>query len=94
MSEAPKSRPSQFSLRVLFLAVSLTSAGIGGLAVILKGQASNIPGIDLAAVFWMWGASWMLIGAGLLAPFQKKAIGTVAGFIFALPAAWIVMRYF
>jgi hypothetical protein len=70
----------RFSLKRLF--ASLTLAGIG-LAIIgsLATREYNLPPslVDVAyALFWISGG--MILGAGLLLPFNRPVLGMILGF--------------
>ena len=75
---APKRRWLQFSLRDLFLAVTFVAVGCCGLIWIMRADYWGLPQIGLASGIW-YGSS-ALVGAGLLAPFRKKAAGAIGCF--------------
>ena len=70
----------QFSLRRLFASLTLAGMGlaiIGGLATRQYDLTPSIADIP-AALAWLGGG--MMLGAGLLLPFNRPALGAVLGF--------------
>lgn len=82
MLELRKERDWRFSLGRLMMATTIVALGLGGLAFAARVEWS-IEWIGL--FFGMWYGSAAILGAGLLMPFNKKAIGAISGFVLALP---------
>jgi hypothetical protein len=79
MSDAPKRRWVQFSLGELFFAITLIALGIGGMVTVMTTYLARTYGLFVA--FGLWYASGALLGAGLLSPFKKPALGVAVGFL-------------
>jgi hypothetical protein len=70
-----------FSLKQLILASTLVSIGIGLIAI----DKQLGWGIDPARDALLWSVASMLIGAGVMAPFNRKQLGALLGpFVLAL----------
>jgi hypothetical protein len=90
MSEGPKRRWFQFALKDLFFAITFLAVGFGGLVYCMRGDWSLA---DAPLVYGMWYGSVALIGAGVTAPFDKKTLGAVFGFLFAWPLLLLLERF-
>jgi hypothetical protein len=78
----------RFSIKDLLLAMLLVGVGLSTELVILNSVAGPMPmGIPIFVSFLcylaVFGTGGALIGAGLLAPFHRKAVGLAIGFVFA-----------
>ncbi len=71
----------QFSLRDLFLAMTLIAVGIGGLVWCMRVYGPRRG--DASLPFAMAFAFIAIIGAGIGAPFQRKTIGAAAAVLAA-----------
>jgi len=78
-------RMPRFTLKALFLAVTLIAIGIGGLVF---RQSESMPSGD----DWVWlnsfllFGSWIAIGEALLVPFWRRSWYVIAGLAFG---AWL-----
>ena len=82
----------RYSIKDLLLAVLLISVGIVLLSPLFRMAPEPLPwymdGILPILVMWFGGCS--MIGAGLFAPFQRKAVGACVGAALALMYVVIV----
>lgn len=79
MTLAPKGMWFKFSLRDLFLATTMIAIGTGGMLVVETTYTARTYG--LYVTLGLWFASGALIGAGILFPFKKAALGAIVGYL-------------
>ncbi len=85
MNIANPFRRFQFSLKDLFLAMTLIAVGIGLMVAVHDNATSlNVRGLTWPLAF----SSFILIGAGIGAPFHRKLAGGVVAAALAL-LVWI-----
>ena len=68
----------RFSLRELFLSVTLIALGLGMLACGGQLNINSLPSLCL------WLIAWPMIGAGVFAPFKRPMWGAVVGVLLQL----------
>jgi hypothetical protein len=75
----------RFSLMDVFVGLTCLAIGFGGLVGIVTWR---LPNLILAPMLgFISGAA---IGAGILSPFRKKAVGAALGFVLIIPMLWLV----
>jgi hypothetical protein len=89
MTPAPSRRWFRFALQDLFLGITLVTVGTGGLV----GSLKNADFVIIDLLLGIWYGSAALIGAGLLAPFRKKTIGAIVGFLLGWPLILLVEHF-
>src|SRR5260221_11243567 len=70
----------QFSLKRMFVSISLIAVGAGMLACLLFERAGGAL-FPIGQIFAMWFSSGALIGAGLFTPFKRPIVGAFIGLI-------------
>jgi hypothetical protein len=86
MTPGPKRRWPQFTFARHVLRGRTGDGWVGGL--VAAATTNDFKRLEL--IFGVWYGSGALVGAGLLAPLQKKTIGAVAGFLLAYPLIWLL----
>ena len=79
-------KPFQFTIRDLFLAITLVAVGVGCIAIALRPLLTSTNGIK--GILYVGG--WVSIGVGLFTPFQRNAVGAILGFVLCFALMQVV----